>query len=73
MSRWNQVAGHLPSVTMPLAGRLRSYAPNNGAAAAGDLTTFNGKTAAGTWKLCVGDFHLANFGRIRNVTLTILN
>lgn len=27
MSRWKQVAGHLPTVTMALAGRLRSNVP----------------------------------------------
>jgi hypothetical protein len=27
MSRWNQVAGHLPTVTMALTGRLRPNPP----------------------------------------------
>jgi hypothetical protein len=30
-------------------GGICLFAPNNGAAPAGNLTTFNGQTAAGTW------------------------
>jgi subtilisin-like proprotein convertase family protein len=45
------------------------YAPNNGAAPAGNLTTFNGQTAAGTWKLCVGDAAPSDTGSIDQVKL----
>jgi cysteine-rich repeat protein len=48
-----------------------SFAPANGAAAAGTLATFIGKPAAGTWKFCVGDSGLGDVGNIDKVTLTL--
>ncbi|MBV8761597.1 MAG: proprotein convertase P-domain-containing protein [Deltaproteobacteria bacterium] len=45
------------------------YAPNNGAAPAGNLTSFNGQAAAGTWRLCVGDAEVADTGSIDQVKL----
>jgi hypothetical protein len=50
-----------------------TFAPANGAAAAGDLTTFNGKTAAGTWQFCVGDGEDDDTGTIDKVTLHLNN
>jgi subtilisin-like proprotein convertase family protein len=50
-----------------------TFAPNNGAAAAGNLTTFNGQTAAGTWQFCAGDSTPQFPGFIDKVTLTITN
>lgn len=46
------------------------YAPNHGAALAGDLTTFSGKLMAGTWKFCVGDAGTGDTGAIQQVRLT---
>jgi len=45
------------------------YAPNNGAAPAGNLTTFAGQMSAGTWKLCVGDAEVGDVGSIDQVKL----
>jgi subtilisin-like proprotein convertase family protein len=50
---------------------LCTFAPSAGAAAAGNLTTFNGQVAAGTWKFCVGDGGLDDTGVINKVTLNI--
>jgi subtilisin-like proprotein convertase family protein len=48
-----------------------SYLPANGAAAAGDLSAFNGQISPGTWKLCIGDSGSMDTGSIDAVTLTI--
>ncbi len=48
-----------------------TFAPANGAAAPGDLNSFNGKPAAGTWQLCIGDGGSGDTGTIDVVTLTI--
>lgn len=48
-----------------------SYAPSHGAAAAGDLTTFGGQMASGTWRFCVGDGASNDTGTIDRVTLVI--
>jgi len=50
-----------------------TYAPAHGAAAGSDFTAFNGKTIAGTWRLCVGDAEVGDVGTIDRVTLTIGN
>jgi subtilisin-like proprotein convertase family protein len=50
-----------------------TYTANHGAAAVGNLTTFVGKTIAGTWKMCVGDAAPGDTGTIDRVTLTISN
>ena len=50
---------------------LCTFAPSAGAAAPGNLTTFNGKVAAGTWKFCVGDSGRDDTGTINKVTLNI--
>jgi cysteine-rich repeat protein len=46
------------------------FAPNNGAAAAGTLASFNGKSSMGTWKLCVGDGGGLSVGKVDRVTFT---
>ena len=48
-----------------------TFAPNNGAAPAGDLTSFNGQAANGTWKLRVGDGTAGDVGSIDEVVLTL--
>ncbi|HTM46616.1 MAG TPA: proprotein convertase P-domain-containing protein [Polyangiaceae bacterium] len=48
-----------------------SFAPANGAAAAGTLSSFVGKAAQGTWKLCFGDVQLGDLGLVDRATLTI--
>lgn len=47
------------------------FAPNNGAAPAGNLTTLNGQSAAGAWKFCAGDSAASDAGSIDKVVLTI--
>jgi len=46
------------------------YAPDKGAAAQGNLSSFFGQTASGTWKLCVGDSGAGDSGVIQQVQLT---
>ncbi|MBK8255510.1 MAG: proprotein convertase P-domain-containing protein [Polyangiaceae bacterium] len=48
-----------------------TYAPANGAAAAGNLDTLIGKKANGTWKFCAGDSVSGDTGEIDVVTLTV--
>lgn len=48
-----------------------SYAPDHGAAAPGDLTSFNGELGTGTWRVCAGDSSLGETGYIADVLLTI--
>jgi cysteine-rich repeat protein len=48
-----------------------TFAPNNGSAPAGDLTSFNGQAANGTWKFCVGDGGAGDVGSIDKVVLTL--
>jgi cysteine-rich repeat protein len=50
-----------------------NYIPSKGAASGGDLNAFNGKTIAGTWRLCVGDSEVGDVGTIDQVKLTIGN
>ncbi len=50
---------------------LCSYFPNAGAATPGDLSTFNGEAATGTWQLCIGDHAFGDTGTIDTITLTI--
>jgi cysteine-rich repeat protein len=47
------------------------FAPDHGAAAPGDLTTFDGETAHGTWRFCVGDGAGMDTGSIDRVTLEL--
>lgn len=46
-----------------------TFAPSAGAAPAGTLASFNGQTAAGTWKVCVGDAAATDAGTIDQVKL----
>jgi len=48
-----------------------NWLPANGAAPAGTLASFNGKTSTGTWKVCVGDNNSLDTGSIDRVVLTI--
>lgn len=48
-----------------------SFAPAKGSASGGDLTTFNGKTAAGTWRLCIGDSNYGDSGTLSQWSLTL--
>jgi cysteine-rich repeat protein len=48
------------------------YAPAAGAAAAGTLVTFNGQTAAGTWKFCAGDALTGDVGTLDAVRLSVV-
>jgi subtilisin-like proprotein convertase family protein len=48
-----------------------SFAPDRGAGAAGDLTTFDGEPAHGTWRLCVGDGANNDTGSIDSVALKL--
>jgi subtilisin-like proprotein convertase family protein len=48
---------------------ISSYIPNRGAAAAGTLNTFLGKTLNGAWELYVGDSEFGDTGTIDSVTL----
>lgn len=50
-----------------------SYAPDRGAAPAGNLGNYIGKAMSGTWKFCVGDGGLGDVGTIQKVRLTFLN
>lgn len=56
--------------TVCLSNNVCSFAPANGAAAAGNLATFNGAASTGTWKLCAGDAGSLDTGKIDRVTLT---
>lgn len=56
--------------TVCLSNNICSFAPANGAAAAGNLATLNGTSSTGTWKLCVGDAGSLDTGKIDRVTLT---
>lgn len=47
-----------------------NWLPANGAAPAGTLANFNGKTSTGTWKVCVGDSNSLDTGSIDRVVLT---
>jgi len=47
-----------------------NFVPNNGAAAAGTLASFNTKPSNGMWKLCVGDANSGDTGKLDRVTLT---
>ncbi len=48
------------------------YAPNAGAASTGSLTSFIGQSAAGIWKLCVGDAGLGDTGTLNTFALRII-
>jgi hypothetical protein len=60
-----------------LADYLCTFDPAKGAAAAGDLRTFVGETASGTWKFCAGDAETGGnhtgTGKIDMVTLNLSN
>lgn len=47
------------------------FAPHPGAAAPGDLTSFVGRPASGTWRFCVGDAAGADVGEIDAVSLVM--
>lgn len=54
----------------PTAGDgICDYMPNPGAAAAGNLATFNGTAASGTWRICVGDRAAADTGSVFPATI----
>jgi hypothetical protein len=48
-----------------------TYAPARGIAAGGDLSSYVGTTAAGTWRFCVGDSEVGDLGTIDRVVLTL--
>jgi subtilisin-like proprotein convertase family protein len=50
---------------------LCAYAPNPGAAVAGDFSAFVGESAVGNWQVCVGDGGPGDLGSIDAVTLTV--
>ena len=49
-----------------------SYTPNPGAAAAGNLGSFNGQNCYGTWRLYVGDAGVGDTGTINQFSLTVV-
>jgi hypothetical protein len=46
------------------------FKPNPGSGPGADFSDFLGDTAAGTWKVCVGDSNLGDLGVIDRVGLT---
>jgi subtilisin-like proprotein convertase family protein len=55
----------------PTGDGICQYIPNNGAAPAGNLSSFNGQVPTGAWQLCGGDSVTGDTGSISSVTINL--